>query len=249
MKKFYLFILTIFLCSVFGCSENNINNENQPWISIIESWTFENANQPEQKDETFDEIDNSISDWIISIPQDWIIYRNDEYGFQVKFWKERSGGRIYDSFRKYNLDNYNDDYDGWIKNPYIVFTVPSPWMSWTFESIAGIIVYTYDEYKQARQYQMDPECMMCSLEEFDKAIIWKNNKYYFLLWRWNNSHDAYKTMFPWLECREETWWEWNQYTYIYCDWIEYINWEPKKTWKDWIEQLFPSESFEFFDVE
>jgi len=188
-------------------------------------------------------------EWTTDIPLDWLVYRNDEYWFQIKFWKERSGGKIYDSFRKYNIYNYNTDYNGWIKNPFIVFTVPSPRRTWKFENIADIIVYTYEEYEQARQNQMDPECLMCSLEEFDKAIVWKNNKYYFLLGRSNRSDDELKTIFPSLECREETdssvYWT---YTYIYCDWIEYINWEPKKTWKNWIEQILPAESFSFFDV-
>ena len=213
--------------------------DNRCYFDDLAYWNCRNGNIPEE-------------DWTILIPADWITYRNDEYWFQIKFWKERSGGKIYDSFRKYNIYNYNTDYDGWIKNPFIVFTVPSPRRTWKFENIADIIVYTYEEYEQARQNQMDPECLMCSLEEFDKAIVWKNNKYYFLLGRSNRSDDELKTIFPSLECREEI--DDNIYShnywgsYIYCDWLEYINWEPKKTWKDWVEQLFPAESFEFFDV-
>ena len=191
-------------------------------------------------------------EWTIDIPLDWLVYRNDEYWFQVKFWKERGGGEIYESYIVYNkVNNHNFNDWGWVKNPMILFTVSSPWRP-TFELIADIIVYTYDEYEQARQNQMDPECLMCSLEEFDNAIIWKNNKYYFLLWRSNRSDDELKIMFPSLECREEI--DDNIYShnywgaYIYCDWIEYINWEPKKTWKNWIEQILPAESFSFFDV-
>ena len=210
--------------------------DNRCYFDDLAYWSCKNGNVQEE-------------DWTILIPADWITYRNDEYWFQIKFWKERSGGKIYDSFRKYNIYNYNTDYDGWIKNPFIVFTVPSPWRPWTFEHIVNIRVYTYEEYEQARQNQMDPKCEMCSLEEFDKAIVWKNNKYYFLLGRSNRSDNELKTIFPSLECREETdssvYWT---YTYIYCDWIEYINWEPKKTWKDWIEQILPTESFSFFDV-
>lgn len=251
MKKIYIILIIAFLCLNSGCSKKNINIErkNETLLYMIESWNIINGtDQSQYGNENFNKTNNTINNWKL-IESDWMVYRNDEYWFQIKFWKERSGGKIYDSFREYNIDNYNTDYDGWIKNPYIVFSAPSPRRTWTFEDIAGIRVYTYEEYEQARQNQMNPECMMCSLEEFDKAIVWKNNKYYFLLGRWNNSDDAYKTMFPSLECREETdssvYWT---YTYIYCDWIEYINWEPKKTWKDWIEQILPTESFSFFDV-
>ena len=213
-------------------------------INILNSTQYYEIEQ--QQSEVLDE------EWIIDIPLDWLVYRNDEYWFQVKFWKERGGGKIYESYIVYNkVNNSNFNDWGWVKNPMILFTVSSPWRP-TFELIANIIVYTYDEYEQARAFHMNPECEMCNLEEFDNAIIWKNNKYYFLLWRSNRSDDELKTMFPSLECREET--DDNIYShnywgsYIYCDWIEYINWEPKKTWKNWIEQILPAESFSFFDV-
>ena len=232
--------------------DNHLSELYENAVSIAPSEKIKSAvwdGDEEQEPEIINESEILDEEWTIDIPLDWLVYKNDEYWFQVKFWKERGGGKIYESYivyNKVNNDNYNDW--GWIKNPMILFTVSSPWRP-TFELIADIIVYTYDEYEQARQNQMDPECLMCSLEEFDNAIIWKNNKYYFLLWRSNRSDDELKTMFPSLECREETdssvYWT---YTYIYCDWIEYINWEPKKTWKNWIEQILPAESFSFFDV-
>lgn len=233
--------------------DNHLSELYENAISIAPSEKIKNVvwgwDDEQQVHEIIDEPEVLDEEWTIDIPLDWLVYRNDEYWFQVKFWKERGGGEIYESYivyNKVNNDNFNDW--GWVKNPMILFTVSSPWRP-TFELIADIIVYTYDEYEQARQNQMDPECLMCSLEEFDNAIIWKNNKYYFLLWRSNRSDDELKTMFPSLECREETdssvYWT---YTYIYCDWIEYINWEPKKTWKNWIEQILPAESFSFFDV-
>ena len=250
MRKIAITILIITFFSISGCSKKY--NTEELLFCKIDTWNTNNNILDTQQNRHYDISKKKFLDeeiWTILIPTDWITYRNDEYWFQIKFWKERSGGKIYDSFRKYNIYNYNTDYDGWIKNPFIVFTVPSPWRPWTFEHIVNIRVYTYEGYEQARQNQMDPECLMCSLEEFDKAIVWKNNKYYFLLGRSNRSDDELKTIFPSLECREETdssvYWT---YTYIYCDWIEYINWEPKKTWKDWIEQILPTESFSFFDV-
>ena len=218
-------------------------NENERcYLNELADWNCRNGNTPEE-------------DWTILIPADWITYRNDEYWFQLTLWKEWANWKIYNSVIAFHKDNKDFfDYGGWVKNPVILFTVPSPRRTWKFEDIAGIIVYTYDGYEQERKNQMNPECVMCSLEEFDNAIIWKNNKYYFLLERSNRAHDELIEMFPSLECREETAYGldptyWMSYKYILCDWIEYINWEPKKTWKDWVEQLFPVESFEFFDVE
>ena len=215
--------------------------DNRCYFDDLADWNCRNGNIPEE-------------DWTILIPADWMTYRNDEYWFQLKLWKEWANWKIYNSVIAFHKDNKDFfDYGGWVKNPVILFTVPSPRRTWKFGDIAGIIVYTYDGYEQERKNQMNPECVMCSLEEFDNAIIWKNNKYYFLLERSNRAHDELKEMFPSLECREEI--DDNIYShnywgsYIYCDWIEYINWEPKKTWKDWVEQLFPAESFEFFDVE
>ena len=104
--------------------------DNRCYFDDLAYWSCKNGNVQEE-------------DWTILIPADWITYRNDEYWFQIKFWKERSGGKIYDSFRKYNIYNYNTDYDGWIKNPFIVFTVPSPWRPWTFEHIVNISQFGY----------------------------------------------------------------------------------------------------------
>ena len=186
--------------------DNHLSELYENAVSIAPSEKIKNAvwgGDEEQEPEIVDESEVLDEEWTIDIPLDWLVYRNDEYWFQVKFWKERWGGKIYDSFRRYNKYNRNIDYDGAVKNPFIVFTVPSSQRPWTFELIADIIVYTYDEYEQARAFQMDPECEMCDLEWFDNAIIWKNNKYYFLLWRSNRSDDELKIMFPSLECREE----------------------------------------------
>ncbi len=190
--------------------------------------------------------------WSIKIPSDWLIFRNEKYGFQVKIWEERSGGKFYDSWTIFIEDN-NSGFYPW-KLPIFIFAMPSLSLKIEdFHLIMYIVIYTYDEYQKRLLYEEnmcnDDTIDWCSLEEFKQSIIWKNNKYYVSLERWNAGDEFYKKIFPFLECRKDPWWDWDDGLSIMCDGYEEIDWERVKTWKDWVEQLFPEGSFEFFDVE
>jgi len=98
--------------------------------------------------------------------------------------------------------------------------------------IASIDVYTYEEYEyqfMIDSAEEDNTCEECFCEEcFRNSIIWHNNKYYFSLITWNIAPEELKTLIPALQCSESNDW-------INCDW--------------WVEQLFPTWCFKFFDIE
>jgi hypothetical protein len=88
--------------------------------------------------------------------------------------------------------------------------------------------------------------VLCDEKCFKDSIIWHNNTYYFKLNTSNMTHEELKALIPGLQCSERV--VWNT-IWIFCDWYEEISWKLVKTWKDWIEQLFPEWCFEFFNPE
>ena len=117
-------------------------------------------------------------------------------------------------------------------------------MSFNDASVADISMFTYDEYNDAIALSHDN--VLCDEKCFKDSIIWHNNTYYFRLNTSNMTHEELKVLIPDLQCSERV--VWNT-TWIVCDWFEEVNWKLIKTWKDWVEQLFPEWCFEFFDPE
>jgi Uma2 family endonuclease len=86
----------------------------------------------------------------------------------------------------------------------------------------------------------------CDTQCFLNSIIWHNNTYYFELALANMTHDDLKMLIPGLQCVLVDSFNGGSYD---CSWYEWVNWKYIKTWKSWVEQLFPDWSFEFFDIE
>ena len=156
---------------------------------------------------------------IYNVEKSGIIYKNYAHGIQIDFGSIWSWAFLMTSNKKID-------------------------MTFSGVSIANISMFTYDEYEDAIVLSHDN--VLCDEKCFKDSIIWHNNTYYFKLNTSNMTHEELKALIPGLHCSDRVVWS---TVWIACDWYEEVNWKLVKTWKNWIEQLFPEWCFEFFDPE
>jgi len=156
---------------------------------------------------------------IYDIGQSWVLYKNEAHGIQIDF------GNVWN----------------WA---FIMTTNGKIDVSFRKNSIAMVKMYNYDEYDAMLEQAKDNET--CDTQCFLNSIIWHNNTYYFELALANMTHDDLKMLIPGLQCVLVDSFNGGSYD---CSWYEWVNWKYIKTWKSWVEQLFPDWSFEFFDIE
>ena len=156
---------------------------------------------------------------IYDIEKSGIIYKNYAHGIQIDFGNIWSWAYLMTSNKKID-------------------------MTFSGVSVADITMFTYDEYEDAILLSHDN--VLCDENCFKDSIIWHNNTYYFKLNTSNMAHEELKALIPALQCSERV--VWNT-VWVACDWYEEVNWKLVKTWKDWVEQLFPEWCFEFFNPE
>ena len=170
---------------------------------------------------------------------DELVYRNEIYGIQTKLWQDWKWWTIY-------VSPLNEEYPilWFAKKNQSVFPTSDREIYW-FQIIDN------DKFDEISSH------WLLSPDTLKSKIKWKNNKYTFVwdtAWReWDQKY--LPEFFPNLKCNEYTQtyqttigWEPVVYTVVDCNGYEKIGWELVKTWKSWIEQLFPA-GFEFFDVE
>lgn len=146
-------------------------------IAILCSYSFL-LDDVYQQNEPSISIDKAIHD------NELLFYESDEYGFQIKLWKEWNNGRI--SYIPWDI-------------PWLKFDMPSPYKKWEWINIATINILTYDQYIQQKSSE-DP---LCDAKCFEHNIIWRNNKYYFyLIWTQRSHKELYDIFYPYLECRD-----------------------------------------------
>ena len=213
------------------CSEhfvwNNTEINCEWWVNqMFPEWSFEffdvKGNEPttiSSSEKPIYSIFLNSDNWFNVIDKSWVLFKNYAHGIQIDFGSIWSWAYLMTSNKKID-------------------------MTFSGVSVANITMFTYDEYEDAIVLSHDN--VLCDEKCFKDSIIWHNNTYYFRLNTSNMTHEELKVLIPDLQCSERV--VWNT-TWIVCDWFEEVNWKLIKTWKDWVEQLFPEWCFEFFDPE
>ena len=221
-QKSTLLVLMLLSLFIFWCYNNKINNNNEEILWVIESWNLE----------IFDDSENISATkrlvitwnhqfWEFEIPSGWLIYRDEKHGFQIKFWSERSGWKIYDSFDILKSIGEDAFYrKSTPKHPFIFASMPSPWRSDEIEMIAIISYLTNKQYLELKEL-CEASNSICD-PSVEERIIWENNKYY-ISWIWwfaRQFEELAKIFYPHialetitLDDGTEEWWtfSWSQY--------------------------------------
>lgn len=166
----------------------------------------------------------------VNIEWDNTLYYNDRLWFAVILWEKWKWGRIKTkytwreelSYKTSGGISFSKRNDNW----------------WEYADMFWFTVFDKENYSKVESW------WFWDREYFENETIWKNNKYNFVEFATNTSHDEIYDTFPTLDCKERMV---QNYREIACDWYEEINWEYVKTWKSWIEQLF-QDWFIFYDV-
>lgn len=177
MKKFLISILLMF--PLFWCV--NLGNGNQLINNDFRGNTINNISTENDKKEGNVIITtwNNLF-WEFQINQDGLIYKNEKYGFQISYNKERSGWKIFDS-KEFFVKSKNYYLIENLNIPFFIATMPS--LSWNdFEIIQLIEFLTYEEYDNLKKSCTQSD-ILCD-PSVEEITVWKNNKYYILLHQW-----------------------------------------------------------------
>ena len=231
MRKIWLWSLVVGVVILSGCGvlpqeEKVLSRDisqmgNETALSLAEalSWKEEKFILAEVRAETGDTtpivvITEANSGAIVTQTGDSLIYRNEVYGFQVKFGKEWKGGQIGVQVYQYPDDNELKEADIVFTLPYdrrggsLNATIPGG-MDLNSITINTISIQSHKLYKQTVMELKENWLYDDSSSKIYKSILGKSKNYYFLgeknsdgspftytiwVWYWDFDKDIFETL-------------------------------------------------------